>query len=148
MAVSDVPQMFVPPQKEEATFDLKKSTQEQEAQADLVRVFPAMVCGDVQSMRQALVQAKGLYADQRAPFVQSRLLVTANRLKTQGVVFGYPLVTDVAAHLVRFIQNHSVFEMADLNFIEHDLKMLQDILWKKISGDGGEQGRKILNQLI
>lgn len=147
MSVSDVPKMFTPPQ-DKTDFEAQKVSQEQEAQEDLVRIFPAMVCGDVQMMRQALVQAKGLFADQRSAFIQSRLLMVANRLKTQGTVFGYPLVSDVAAHLSRFIQAHATFEMSDLNFIDHDLQMLQDILWKKIKGDGGEQGRKILNQLI
>lgn len=147
MAISEVPSMFSPPNEENRPAQESPNI-EQEAQEDLVRIFPAMVCGDVQSMRQAFVQAKGLYEPTRAQFIQSRLLPTAHRLKTQGSVFGYPLVSDVAAHLISFIQSHDSFEGKDLDFIQNDLLMLQNILWKKLKGDGGEYGRKILNQLI
>lgn len=147
MAISEVPSMFSPPNEENHPAQENPNI-EQEAQEDLVRIFPAMVCGDVQSMRQAFVQAKGLYEPTRTQFIQSRLLPTAHRLKTQGSVFGYPLVSDVAAHLINFIQSHDSFEGKDLDFIQNDLLMLQNILWKKLKGDGGEYGRKILNQLI
>ncbi len=121
---------------------------EAEAAADLTRAFPMMVCGDVQEMRLALNEAKGLYEPQRTQFIQSRLLPVMLRLKNQGAVFGYPLVTDVATHLYNFIDQHKAYGQPELNVINNDLLLLQNILWKRISGDGGKVGQEILSQLI
>ena len=121
---------------------------EAEASADLARAFPMMVCGDVQSMRVALNEARGLYANQRSQYIQSRLLPITLRLKSQGSVFGYPLVTDVATHLYNFINQHKVYEQPELSVVNNDLLLLQNILWKRISGDGGKAGQEILAQLI
>ncbi len=121
---------------------------EAEAAADLARAFPMMVCGDVQSMRVVVNEARGLYEPQRAQYIQSRILPIAMRLKNQGSVFGYPLVTDVAAHLYNFVEKHKVFDSPEINVVNNDVLLLQNILWKKISGDGGKAGQEILAQLI
>ena len=114
----------------------------------MARAFPMMVCGDVQGMRLALNEARGLYEPQRAQFIQSRLLPVAMRLKNQGAVFGYPLVTDVAAHLYKYVEQHKSYDKAELNVVNNDVLLLQNILWKRISGDGGKAGQEILAQLI
>lgn len=121
---------------------------EEEANADLARAFPMMVCGDVQNMRLALNEARGLYEPQRSQFIQSRFLPVASRLKSQGSVFGYPLVTDVAAHLYSYIEQHQSYDKPELDTINNDILLLQNILWKRISGDGGEVGQEILAQLM
>lgn len=121
---------------------------EEQAQADLARAFPMMVCGDVQMMRLALNEARNLDHPRRAEHIHSRLLPIALKLKSQGVVFGYPLVTDVSSHLYNYIQNHTVFNKIEFDTVYNAVLTLQNILWKRISGDGGEEGRKILNQLI
>lgn len=121
---------------------------EAEAAADLARAFPMMVCGDVQGMRLAMNEAKGLYESQCTQFIRSRLLPVAMRLKNQGAVFGYPLITDVAAHLCNYIEKHKSYDKAALNVVNNDVLLLQNILWKKISGDGGKAGQEILAQLI
>lgn len=125
-----------------------QNASEAEAAADLARAFPMMVCGDVQTMRLALNEARGLYEPQRAQYIQSRLLPLAQKLKNQGTIFGYPLVTDVAAHLHNFISQHSIYDKKELDIVYNDVLMLQNILWKRISGDGGKVGREILAQLI
>ena len=107
-----------------------------------------MVCGDVQGMRLILNEARGLYEPQRAQYIQSRLLPVAMRLKNQGAVFGYPLVTDVASHLYKFIEQHKSYDKAELSVVNNDILLLQNILWKRISGDGGKAGQEILAQLI
>jgi len=63
-------------------------------------------------------------------------------------IFGYPLVTDVASHLYNYIQSHKIFNKIEFESVYNDVLTLQNILWKRISGDGGEEGRRILNQLI
>ncbi len=127
--------------------DLQNSTEE-EAMADLMRAFPMMVCGDVQTMRMVVNEARGLYEPQRTEYLRSRLLPLALKLKEQGSVFGYPLVTDVASHLYNFLSLQQVNEKRELDIIYGDVLTLQNILWKRISGDGGEEGRRILAQLV
>ena len=126
----------------------KNEPTEAEAAADLARAFPMMVCGDVQVMRVAVNEARGLYEAQRAQYLQSRILPIAMRLKNQGTVFGYPLVTDVATHLSNFLNRHKVYDSPELNVVNNDILLLQNILWKRISGDGGKAGKEILAQLI
>ena len=144
MAVFELPQSLKNNTKTEPT----KQNIEAEAQADLARAFPMMVCGEVQTMRLALNEARNLNNPQRAEHIYSRLLPIAMRLKNQGAVFGYPLVTDVASHLYNYIQNHKIFNKIEFESVYNDVLTLQNILWKRISGDGGEEGRRILAQLI
>ena len=121
---------------------------EEEALADLARAFPMMACGDVQSMRVVINEARGLYEPQRTEYLRSRILPVALKLKNQGSVFGYPLVTDVASHLYNFLSQQPINEKLELDVLYSDVLTLQNILWKRISGDGGEEGRRILEQLL
>ena len=118
----------------------------QEAEADLIRLFPTMACGKIQEMKQTLVDARNLYEPEKTKKVCS-ILIELNQLKKQSILFGYPLVCDVATHLEKIIRNSSSFSEAKFTVMHNDILLLQRILWKKISGDGGERGRKILNQL-
>lgn len=133
--------------KKEKKLNTNTMTEEEAANADLARAFSMMVCGDVQFMKLALNEARGLYEPQRAQQIKSRLTSIAFRLKNQGTVFGYPLVSDVAAHLYRFISTHDSYDTNGLNIINNDILLLQNILWKRITGDGGKKGQEILAQL-
>ena len=67
-------------------------------------------------------------------------------LKNQGK----SLPKAVSLPIVRFwivIQKSPSFSEPEFTMMHNDVLLLQNILWKKIKGDGGEQGRKILNQL-
>ena len=121
--------------------------EEQEALDDLTRLFPNMACGEVQNIKETLIDARTLYEPQRTNKVYE-LLPLLDRLKKQGTLFGYPLVTDVISHLEKIIQKRKDYSETDFTMMHNDVLLLQQILWKKIKGDGGEKGRKILNQLI
>ena len=77
--------------------------EEQEALDDLVRLFPTMACGEVQTIKQSLIDARTLYEPRKTKKVRDILPILA-RLKKQSVLFGYPLVSDVVAHLEKIIQ--------------------------------------------
>ncbi len=143
-----MPVFKLPDNLKENKKNYSKEAMETEAQADLARAFPMMVCGDVQTMRLVLNEARNLDNPHRAEYIHSRLLPIALRLKNQGAVFGYPLVTDVASHLYNYIQGRKLFNKIEFESVYNDVLTLQNILWKRISGDGGEEGRRILNQLI
>lgn len=121
--------------------------EEQEALDDLTRLFPAMACGEVQELKQKLIDARTFYEPRKTKKVRD-VLPFLERLKKQGILFGYPLVADVVAHLERVIQKSSSFSEPEFTVMHNDVLLLQEILWKKIKGDGGEKGAKILNQLV
>lgn len=121
--------------------------EEQEALDDLARLFPTMVCGEVQELKKNLIDARTLYEPRKTKRIRE-VLPFLERLKKQGILFGYPLVADVVSHLERIIQKSSSFSEPEFTAMHNDVLLLQEILWKKIKGDGGEKGRKILNQLV
>ena len=140
-----------------AIFELPKTLKEsgksleserQEAENDLVRLFPAMACGDIQSLKTALNDANNLYEARRSHYIRERISPMIQRLKKQGASFGYPMVSDVANHIEKILQKKEQFSNTDLSIMRNDVLLLQEILWKKISGDGGEKGGKILKQLL
>ena len=128
----------------------KKSfeSEQQQAENDLTRLFPAMVCGDVQDIKTMMNDACNLYEPRRSQFIREKISPVIHRLKQQGVLFGYPLVTDVSSHLEKVLQKKEPFSNAHLSIMKNDILLLQEILWKKISGDGGEKGGKILKRLV
>ena len=121
--------------------------EEQEALDDLARLFPAMACGQVQTLKQNLIDARSLYNPRKTKKIRE-MLPELERLKKQGVLFGYPLVSDVIAHLETLIQKTESVSESEFSLMHTDILLLQEILWKKIRGDGGEKGRKILNRLV
>ena len=121
--------------------------EEQEALDDLARLFPTMACGEVQTLKQNLIDARTFYEPRKTKKVRE-VLPFLDRLKKQGILFGYPLVADVSSHLEQIIKKSSSFSEPEFTMMHNDVLLLQEILWKKIRGDGGEKGKKILNQLV
>ena len=136
--------------------DFKKTTtkkvvkrpvdEEREAKDDLARLFSNMACGDVQDLKNILIDARTLYEPRKTTKIRSILPVLV-RLKNQATLFGYPLVSDVVSHLEKIVQKSTSFPEQKFTVMYNDVLLLQEILWKKIKGDGGERGRKILNRL-
>ncbi len=121
--------------------------EEQEALDDLARLFPIMACGEVQTLKQTFIDARTFYEPRKTKKLRDTLPILAY-LKKQGILFGYPLVSDVVSHIERVIQKSSSFSEPEFTILYNDVLLLQEILWKKIKGDGGEKGHKILNQLV
>ena len=121
--------------------------EEQQANDDLTRLFPNMACGEVQDLKSTLIDARTFYEPRKTAKIRS-VLPLLIRLKNQGNLFGYPLVSDVVSHLEKIIQKSDSFSESKFNAMYNDVLLLQEILWKIIKGDGGEKGRKILNRLI
>ena len=121
--------------------------QAEEAMADLARTFPAMAIGDVQKMKAALGEALGTFDKERTDIIKTKLYPKAHDLKGQGATFGYPLITDVGAHLCEFITKKKSYTPEDLQKIKTDILTMETILWKKLKGDGGKKGAEILEQL-
>ena len=83
---------------------VKNKSEEQEANDDLMRLFPTMVCGDVQDIKNIINDSRHLYKTKREQHIKTLVLPILHRLKKQGGLFGYPLVSDVASHFEQVIQ--------------------------------------------
>ncbi len=118
-----------------------------EAMADLSAKFPAWASGDVQTMKQLIGEASGVFDDDRTSLIRQKLYPKAHDLKGQGATFGYPLITDIGTHMCRLITEKSSYNAADLNALKEDALMMETVLWKKLKGDGGKRGLEILRKL-
>ena len=125
--------------------DLEK--QANEAIADLTNTFPAWACGDVQKMKNLLIEASGAFNQERTNLIREKFYPKAHDLKGQGATFGYPLITDIGSHLCRLITSKTKYSATDLAILKKDTQMMETVLWKKLKGDGGLKGAQILEAL-
>lgn len=125
--------------------DLEKMAME--AMADLSAKFPAWASGDVQKIKQLLIQANELYDQQRTDLIRQKVYPKAHDLKGQGTTFGYPLITDIGSHMCQLITTKSNYTPKDVRTLQQDVLMMETILWKKLKGDGGLKGAEILEKL-
>ena len=119
----------------------------QEAMADLSAKFPAWASGDVQKIKEFLGEASGMFGDERTQIIRTKVYPKAHDLKGQGTTFGYPLITDIGAHMCKLMTSKTQFSSADINTLKNDTLMMETVLWKKLSGDGGTKGAEILRKL-
>lgn len=71
----------------------------------------------------------------------------AHNIKGQGSTFGYPLLTHLAGTLCALLRDVAAGEAAGLARLEAVTAAMAEILTHRLSGDGGERGRKILGSL-
>ena len=125
--------------------DLEKMAME--AMADLSEKFPAWASGDVQKMKTFITEANGVFGIKRTQIIRQQLYPKAHDLKGQGTTFGYPLITDIGAHMCRLMTEKTTFSAGDLATLKADILMMETVLWKKLKGDGGKKGAEILEKL-
>lgn len=125
--------------------DLEKLAME--AMADLSAKFPAWASGDVQKIKQYLGEAGGVFGAERSDLIRTKVYPKVHDLKGQGSTFGYPLITDIGSHMCSIISNKTTFSSDDLLVLKSDAQMMETVLWKKLKGDGGTKGSKILEKL-
>ena len=121
--------------------------QANEAIADLTNKFPSWACGDVQKMKSLLIEASGVYNQERTILIREKFYPKAHDLKGQGATFGYPLITDIGSHMCRLITSKTQYSATDLATLKKDTQMMETVLWKKLKGDGGLKGAQILEAL-
>ena len=92
--------------------------QAEEAMADLARTFPAMATSAVQAIKLSLAEAMGSFDQERANIIKTKLYPKVHDLKGQGATFGYPLITDVGAHLCKFLVSKKSYSSKDLQIIK------------------------------
>ena len=142
----ELPDMFKnTPSK--STFSL---TQEIEAQAvisDLSAQYPSWAMSDVKKLNRLYDEAYHTNGSTRNELIKGDLYRTAHDIKGQGATFGYPLMTELGAHLCTYIKNTSNFSDEKLSLIATDIHDMENVLEQKLIGDGGQTGKQILNRL-
>lgn len=68
-------------------------------------------------------------------------------LKSNGALFGYPLISDIATNMLRFIETRSKVDEDLLDIIQLYLDSQNIIINQKIKGTGGSVGLQIQDEL-
>ncbi len=146
---SELPPIFQ--QKKETTSSQNEvNSMEKKASdviADLAQKYPSWAITDVLKLKKSLNDAKSLSGEARIHLIQTELYKTAHDIKGQGATFGYPLMTELGAHLCRFIKSSSKFDREEMDQIKQDIDDMERVIREKISGDGGQVGYLILGRL-
>ena len=87
----------------------------------------------------------GQPGDRRKQFEEINLL--AHELRGQGGTFGYPLVTTFAKMLYDFTGPEGRQEDSAVEIVKAHVDALRVVIREKISGNGGQIGKELLNSL-
>lgn len=68
----------------------------------------------------------------------------AHDMKGQGGSFGYDLMTILGNDLCRFIETKDSVNGTDIEVIDLYINTMQIVITKRMNGDGGEEGKKVL----
>ncbi len=71
----------------------------------------------------------------------------AHDMKGQGGSFGYDLMTILGNDLCRFIESKKSVSNVDIEVIDLYINTMQIVISKRMSGDGGAEGNKVLTGL-
>ncbi len=88
--------------------------------------------GDLTRLRAAL-----------SPFQPDLLFAVAHDMKGQAGTFGFPLVTELANRLCRLLEQQPT-DVAGATLL---VDLVTEVLRRRLSGDGGEDGRRLLARL-
>lgn len=116
--------------------------------SDLAQKYPKWAMGDVAKLKRLFNDANSIAGDGRTKMIKEELYPIAHDIKGQGATFGYPLMTDVAAHLCDRIKlNTGDFDAAQMTFIKKHIDALEHILNEKMTGTGGDKGAELMANL-
>ncbi len=77
-----------------------------------------------------------------------RIYRTSHDIKGQGGSFGYQLMTEVGALMCRYIENlQGPLTQEDIDLMKLCYKSMRAVISGRLSGDGGEAGRMVIDGL-
>jgi hypothetical protein len=76
-----------------------------------------------------------------------KVFQVAHDMKGQGGSFGYDLMTILGNDLCRFIEGKETVSKVDLEVIDLYIGTMHIVISKRMSGDGGAEGNKVLTGL-
>ncbi len=107
--------------------------------------YEALVRGDVRRIDDAISRAE------RSPLAASKemevIAFISHDIKGQAATLGYPLLTAIAQSLYRFVESDKSPVPKRLDVVEAHARALETVVAHRIRGDGGENGKKLLDAL-
>ena len=107
--------------------------------------YEALVRDDVRRIDDAISRAE------RFPLAASKemhaIAFISHDIKGQAATLGYPLLTAIAQSLYRFVESDKSPAPKRLDVVEAHARALETVVAHRIRGDGGENGRKLLDAL-
>lgn len=100
---------------------------------------------DIAKLREALAAATAEPADRRRHL--DRAYAVSHDVKGQGGTFGFDLVTTLGQSLCDFIKSGKAETEAGLGVVEAHIAAIETIAREEIEGDGGNDGRTLLDRL-
>lgn len=100
---------------------------------------------DAASLRAALAELAAHPSD--ISDVLWRMFRIAHDVKGQATTFGYPLVTEIGRRLCHLIESRPQPQPDDIALLSRHVEALAEVITCRLTGDGGEAGRRILERL-
>ncbi|MEX2455067.1 MAG: Hpt domain-containing protein [Rhodospirillaceae bacterium] len=120
--------------------------QAEAAVAALADSFVDWVARDIGRAKDALGRARTAGADNRAEL--RAIFDVMHDVKGQGGTFGYELLTRLGASLCDYVRDAAVTaDPTQLDVIAAHFAAMDFVLEKKLRGEGGEAGRRILEKI-
>ena len=110
---------------------------------DLAQDYLLWVQDDLKKLSDTYNKALNAGSVERANLIGQDLFRIAHDMKGQGSTFGYNLITDIANHLCRYIEQFDTFDDYQMNTIEIHINALKEIIEKQLIEDGGERGKEL-----
>jgi hypothetical protein len=110
--------------------------------ADLVESEPNWADADMECVTKALIGAEN--DKENSGSHMAALYAGTHELKGMGGNFGYPIVTDIASLLCKYLQDQEEPDMRVITLHVDSLKLVFD---HNLGGDGGEEGRILVERL-
>lgn len=116
--------------------------------SDLSEKYPKWAMGDVTKLKRLFNDANSISGEGRTKLIREELYPIAHDIKGQGATFGYPLMTDIAAHLCDRVKlNPGEFDAEYMSYIKKHIDAMEQILNEKITGTGGDKGLELMSNL-
>ena len=107
--------------------------------------YPKMAYSQIAELEEAL--AKAVAEPEGMSAQLNRIVVIAHDLKGDGQSFGFDLITRFADSLCKYIETVEALGDKEYTIVEAHIASIRSVVAKKVKGDGGAVGAKLLAAL-
>ena len=107
--------------------------------------YEALVRDDLRRIDDAISRAER--SPSAAPDAMDVIAFISHNIKGQAATLGYPLLTAIAQSLYRLVESDKSPAPKRLDVVEAHARALETVVAHRIRGDGGENGKKLLDAL-
>ena len=130
---------------EKANVNIEALEEAQKALDKMCEDYPDWVSGLIQTLREMHGRCVDTPEMRRDAFEEMSII--AHDMKGQGGTFGYPLITAFSDSLYSFTTHKGEVTDNQVELVKAHLDAMRAVISNRISGDGGEIGRKLTDGL-